>query len=204
MVFEEYCNYILTRERDREVFTVPGSTIEISKSDLLANMRLALRDYGYKDYDYDSLLVHTLRCYVSNDSLGKNKKLDEKMDTVLNNIRTRTERIYSLYMRMDRRVPFSYERVFEILVYYLRLKTNILKSEKEQTVHYVTAEISPETVFNAMNRKLTMECLDEEWEKKGWKAFNLDISLAYLDKVNNYFKFLLLSTYIRYCEIKGL
>lgn len=203
MIFEEYCSYILSREQSLEEFTIPGSNVILDKSELLSNMRKVLRDNGDKVFDYDSLLVNTLLCYVSKDYLGKNKKFDENMDAILENIRTRVERISTLNKKMDRPIPFSYERVFEILVYYLRIATNVLNNEKEQIVHYVTAEISPEAVIYNLNHKLTMDILDAEWEKKRWKAFYKEIKLSYAVKAENYLKFLLLATYIRYCEIMG-
>ena len=204
MILEEYCSYILSRERYLEEFTIPGSNVKIDKNELLTNMRLTLRDNGDRYFDYDSLLLNTLMSNVSKDYLGKNKKFDINMDAILSNIRIRVERINSFCKSTERPVPFSYERVFEILVYYLRLITNILKSDKEQTVHYVTAEISPDAIIYMLNRKLTMGCLDAEWEEKKWKAFIKDYRPSYSFKVDNYLKFLLLSTYIRYCEIKGL
>ena len=200
MVLEEYCRYILSREKDLSEFTIPDSKVTLDKSELLTTMEKVLRNTG--DKDYDSLLVNTLLYYISKDHLGKNCKYDENMNAIINNIRKRVESINALCDSMERPVPFSYERVFEILVYYLRLITNILRSDKEQIVRYTTADISPEAVVHTLNRKLSFDNLDEEWEKKKWEAFYKDISPLYLARINNYFRFLLLSTYIRYCEIK--
>ena len=63
MILEEYCSYILSRERDLTEFTIPGSSVTIDKNELLYNMKKALR-YN-TDKDYDSLLVNTLLYYVS-------------------------------------------------------------------------------------------------------------------------------------------
>ena len=200
MILEEYCSYILSRERNIKEFTIPGSSVKIEKSELLTNMRKALRDNG--DRDYDSLLVHTLLYYVNKDHLIKNHKFDENMNAIMSNIRKRVESINAFCDSMERAFPFSYERVFEILVYYLRLTTNILKCDKEQKASYVTADISPDAVIYMLNRKLSLDNLDAEWEKKRWEAINLDDKPLYLTMVNNYFRFMLLATYIRYCEIK--
>ena len=199
MIFEEYCSYILSRERNLESFTIPGSNVKIDKSEIISNMRSALQGKGYTDYD--NLLVSTLKCFVSKDHIAKNCKLDNKMDKVLSNIVTRVECISDIYKSIDRPFPFSYERVFEILVYYLRLTTNIINSEKEKQVSYATADISPEAVLYILNRKLSMNNLDAEWEKKGWKAFYKDIKPLSAGAIDYYIKFIVLSTYIRYCEI---
>ena len=66
---------------------------------------------------------------------------------------------------------------------------------------YVTADISPEAVLYILNRKLSMNNFDAEWEKKGWKAFYKDIKPLSAGAIDYYIKFILLSTYIRYCEI---
>lgn len=203
MIFEEYCSYILSRERKKNEFAVPESNVIIDKGELIANMRKVLRDNGNKDYDYDSLLVNTLLYYVSKDHLGKNYKFDENMNAIMSNIRKRVKSINALCDSMERPVPFSYERVFEILVYYLRLITNILNSNKEQTVRYSRADISSEAVIYTLSRKLSFDNLDTEWEKKGWAVFDKDISPLYMARVSNYFRFILLSTYIRYCEIRN-
>ena len=202
MILEEYCSYILSRERDLKDFTIPGSRVKIEKSELLTNMRKALRDNG--DKDYDSLLVHTLLYYVNKDHIIKSQKFDDNMNAVMSNIRKRVERINTFCSSTERSFPFSYERVFEILVYYLRLITNILNCDKDQKASYVTADISPEAVITMLNRKLSLDSLDAEWEKKRWEAINLDDKPLYLTMVNNYFRFMLLATYIRYCEIKEM
>lgn len=202
MILEEYCSYILSRERDLTEFTIPGSSVTIDKNELLYNMKKALR-YN-TDKDYDSLLVNTLLYYVSKDHLGKNFKFDENMNAIMSSIRKKVETISALYESMERPIPFSYERIFEILVYYLRIITNILSSDKEQIARYARADISPEAVIYTLNRKLTFDSLDTEWEKKRWDVFDKDISPLYLARINNYFRFILLTTYIRYCEIKDI
>lgn len=201
MIFEEYCSYILSREKDIKEFTIPGTKVVIDKDELISNMRSVLRGNGYRDYD--SLLVSTLKCYVSKDRIAKNIKFDDNMEVILTNIRSRVEGISSIYRSMDRAVPFSYERIFEILVYYLRLVTNSMKCDKEKQAHYVTAEISPEAVLFALNRKQSLDSLDAEWERSGWKAFYKDVSPLSSSAIDYYIKYLLLSTYIRYCEIMG-
>lgn len=201
MLLEEYCSYILSREKSLDDFTIPGTRVKIVKEEMLTNMRKALRDKG--DMDYDSLLINTLLCYVSKDQLGRNHKFDENMEAVLSNIRKRVESINSIRKREKRPLPFSYERVFDILVYYLRLITNILNCDKADKVHYDTAEISPEAVLLILNRKLTKDELDEEWEKKGWQVFSKEANPFYSSAVDNYIKFIVLATYIRYCEIRN-
>ena len=201
MMLEEYCRYILSRERDLKEFTIPGSNVTLDKSELLSNMKKALRDNDNKGYD--NLLVNTMLYYINKEHLGKNCKLDENMNAIMSNIRKRVENINDLCSSMERPFPFSYERIFDILVYYLRLLTNILNTDKEQIVQYTSADISPEAVIYVLNRKLSFDGLDAEWEKKRWDAFDKDISPLYLSRINNYFKFILLSTYIRYCEIKN-
>lgn len=201
MMLEEYCGYILSRNKELEAFTIPGSKVQFDKSELLSTMREVLRDKGSKDYD--SLLVNTLKCYVSKDYLDRNHRFDANMDAILGNIRKRVELICMLREEPERPLPFSYERIFEILVYYLRIATNALSYEKEKTVHYSTAEITPQAVINAMNRKLDLEDLDAEWEEKRWKMLFKDATPFYASMVDNYLKFMLLATYIRYCEIKG-
>lgn len=202
MIFEEYCSYILSRESDSNEFTIPGSSVTIEKSELLNNMKLVLRDNG--DKDYDSLLLNTLLCYVSKDYLGRTHKFDDDMDSVINNIRKRVEQINNLYNSIERPFPFSYERIFEILVYYLRIMTNILNSGKEQKVCYVTADITPEAVIHVLNHKLRLKNLDEEWAKKGWEVFYKERKPLSASMVDNYLKSILLATYIRYCEIKDV
>lgn len=199
MIFEEYCSYILSRERDIEAFTIPGSNVKINKNEFLINMRAALKGMGYKDYD--SLLMATLKCCVNKDHIAKNNKFDKNMDAVLNNISSRFDKISTIYKSMDRKFPFSYERIFEILVYYLRLITNIINSDKEKQVSYVTADISPEAVLYVLNRKLSMDSLDAEWEKIRWKTFYKDIKPFSTGAIDYYIKFILLATYIRYREI---
>ena len=199
MIFEEYCSYILSRERNLEEFTIPGSNVNIDKSELITNMRDALQGKGYTDYD--NLLVSTLKCYISKDHIARNNKFDKNMEAVLNNISSRVEHISDFYKSKNRPLPFSYERIFEILVYYLRLITNILKSDKAKQVRYFTADISPEAVLYILNRKLSMECLDTEWEKNSWRTFYKDIKPLSAGAIDYYIKFILLATYIRYCEI---
>ena len=199
MIFEEYCSYILSRERNLEEFTIPGSNVNIDKSELITNMRDALQGKGYTDYD--NLLVSTLKCYISKDHIARNNKFDKNMEAVLNNISSRVEHISDFYKSKNRPLPFSYERIFEILVYYLRLITNILKSDKAKQVRYFTADISPEAVLYILNRKLSMECLDTEWEKNSWRTFYKDIKPLSTGAIDYYIKFILLATYIRYCEI---
>lgn len=201
MVFEEYCSYILSREPEIKDFTIPGSTITIDKSDLLSNMKKILRDNGDKDYEYDRLLVNTLKYFVDKEHLEKSTKLDVNMDAIVSNIQNRVEQIYVMCKSMDRKYPFSYERVFEILVYYLRLITNILDCEKEPISHYHTAGISPNSVAYFFDRRASVEDLSEEWEKKGWSIFNKDSNPLFIKKLDSYMRFILLSTYIRYCEI---
>ena len=203
MILEEYCSYILSRERENKDFTIPGCSLTIDKDELISNMRKALRDNSDKSFDYDGLLVNTMMLFVSKDYLGKIQKLDETMDAVLNNIRKRVEQISTLYKNMDRSFPFSYEKVFEILVYYLRLVTNILNTNKGQKACYRTAEISVDAVLYFFNRKLSVENLDIEWEKKGWDLLNKDTKPFYAGMVEVYIRFVLLATYIRYCEIKN-
>lgn len=202
MIFEEYCSYILSREKDLKEFKIPGSNVIIDKSELITNMRNVLRGNGYRDYD--SLLVSTLTCYISKDRIAKNYKFDGNMGAILSNIRRRVKNISSIYNSTDRPIPFSYERIFEILVYYLRLITNILNSDKEKQVHYLTAEISPEAVLYFLNRKISMDSLDAEWEKSGWKTFYKDITPLSTGIIDYYIKFILLATYIRYCEIMAI
>lgn len=202
MVFEEYCSYILSREKEIEEFTIPGSNVTIEKSELISTMRSVTRASGYRSYD--SLLMSTLRCYISKDRMAKNIKFDEGMDAVLSNIKKRTESIISLNSGSTREIPFSYEKVFEILVYYLRLITNILDTRKDKIVRYATAEISPEAIAFVLNRKLTLKRLGEEWDKNGWSAFYKDLKPISTDIIDYYYKYILLSTYIRYCEIKGI
>lgn len=200
MIFEEYCSYILSREQGLEDFTIPGSKVKFSKNELLSTMREVLRDKGNKDYD--SLLVNTLKCYVSKDYLDRNHKFDANMDAILGNIRKRVELVSKLRNNPKRPLPFSYERIFELLVYYLRIVNNALNYDKEKIVRYSTAEITPQVIINILNRKLTMDDLDGEWEENGWKAFFKDATPFYASIVDNYIKFILLATYIRYCEIK--
>lgn len=202
MLFEEYCSYILSREKEVEEFTIPGSNVTIDKNELITTMRNVTRVNGYRSYD--SLLISTLRCYISKDHLTKNNKFDEGMDAILSNIRRRVDSIISLNSNSTKEIPFSYEKVFEILVYYLRLITNILNCSNEKKVHYSTAEISPEAVAFILNRKLTLKRLGEEWDKNGWSAFYKDLKPISTDIIDYYYKFILLSTYIRYCEIKGI
>ena len=153
--------------------------------------------------DYDSLLLYTLRCFIINkDQIGKNNKLDDNMSAILGNIRGRLEKICSVYNSSDRSFPFSYERIFEILVYYLRLITNSLRSDKDKPAQYITADISPEAVLFTLNRKLTVKNLDSRWEKDGWKAFYKEIKPLSAGDIDYYIKFILLSTYIRYHEIR--
>jgi len=199
-MLEEYCSYILSRNKELEVFTIPESKVQFDKSELLSTMREVLRDKGSKDYD--TLLVNTLKCYVSKDYLDRNHRFDVNMDSILGNIRKRVEFICMLREDPERPLPFSYERIFEILVYYLRIANNAFSYEKEKIVHYSTAEITPQTVINILNRKLNMDDLDAEWEEKRWKAFFKDATPFYVSMVDNYLKFMLLATYIRYCEIK--
>lgn len=200
MIFEEYCSYILSREHDLEKFTIPGTSVQFDKAELMTSMREVLRDKG--DKHYDSLLVNTLKCYVSKDYLDRNHRFDANMDAILRNIRKRVELISMLRDSSERPLPFSYERIFEILVYYLRLTTNIINCDKEKTVHYATAEITPKAIFYSLNQKLDLDDLDAEWEDKRWKAFFKDVTPFYISRVDNYIKFILLATYIRYCEIK--
>ena len=201
MILEEYCSYILSRERDLPEFTVPGSSIRIDKSDMLTTMRGYLRDNG--GFDYDSLLLDTLKYYTSKDQMLKGHKFDDNMAAVMNNIRARLDHVSDIYDGTDRPLPFSYERVFEILVYYLRFKTNVLRSDKEKTVHYVTAGISPEAVIRILNPKLSMDSLGEEWEKNRWKTLYSEVRPLSLGKIDIYFKYVVLATYIRYCEIRN-
>ena len=201
MILEEYCSYILSREKNLQDFTIPGTNITIDKNKMLTSMRETLRDVG--GLDYDKLLVNTLMCYVNKDNIEKSSKFDDKMEAVYNNIRQRVERISVLYNSLERSLPFSYERVFEILVYYLRIKTNILKSGKEKTVRYTTGDISLDAVINILNPKLSADKLVAEWEKKGWKAFYIEAKPLSFGMAENYFKLLVLATYIRYCEIKA-
>ena len=200
MIFEEYCSYILSREQDLEEFTIPGTNVQFDKTELIANMREVLRDKG--DKDYDSLLVNTLKCYVSKDYLDRNYRFDANMDAILRNIRKRVELLSTFLGSSERPLPFSYERVFEVLVYYLRLTANILKFGKEKTVHYATAEIPPQAVIYILNRKLDLNDLDAEWDDKRWKAFLKDVIPFYASPLDSYLKFMLLATYILYCEIK--
>lgn len=202
MIFEEYCSYILSRNQDLKEFAIPGSKVQFDKSELLSTMREVLRDKGSKDYD--SLLVNTLKCYVSKDYLDRNHKFDANMDVILGNIRKRVEVISKLRDNPERPLPFSYERIFELLVYYLRIANNALNYDKEKIVLYSTAEITPQAIINILNRKLTMDDLDGEWEEKRWKAFFKDATPFYASMVDNYIKFILLATYIRYCEIKNI
>lgn len=199
MIFEEYCSYILSRELNLEEFTIPGSNVTFDKSELITNMRTVLHGKGYMDYD--SLLVYTLKCWVNRDHIAKNYKFDKNMDAVLSNIMDRVEQISDIYKSINRPFPFSYERIFEILVYYLRLITNIIKSDKEKQVSYVTADISPEAVLYILNRRLSMDRLDAEWGKNRWKTFYKDIKPLSAGAIDYYIKFILLATYIRYCEI---
>ena len=74
MMLEEYCRYILSRERDLKEFTIPGSNVTLDKSELLSNMKKALRDNDNKGYD--NLLVNTMLYYINKEHLGKNCKLD--------------------------------------------------------------------------------------------------------------------------------
>ena len=201
MIYEEYCSYILSRNKNLKEFTFPGSNVIIDKDELITNMRTELQGNGFRDYD--SLLMYTLRCFIINkDHIAKNNKLDENMSAILSNIRGRLEKISSVYNSVDRPFPFSYERIFEILVYYLRLITNSLNSDKDKPAQYVTAEISPEAVLFILNRKLTVKNLDSEWEKGGWKTFYKDIKPLSAGTIDYYIKFVLLSTYIRYREIR--
>lgn len=202
MIFEEYCSYILSREKEIKEFTIPGSNITIDKNELLTSMRNVTRVNGYRSYD--SLLMSTLRCYISKDRIAKNNKFDEGMDAILSNIKKRTEAIISLNSGSTREIPFSYEKVFEILVYYLRITTNILNTRKEKIVRYATAEISPEAIAFILNRRLTLKRLGEEWGKNGWGAFYKDLKPISTDVIDYYYKFIMLSTYMRYCEIKGI
>ena len=39
MILEEYCSYILSRERDLTEFTIPGSSVTIDKNELLYKKR---------------------------------------------------------------------------------------------------------------------------------------------------------------------
>lgn len=202
MIFEEYCSYILSREKEIEEFTIPGSNITIDKNELITTMCNATHGSGYRSYD--SLLLSTLRCYISKDHLAKNNKFDKSMDSIMSNIKSRVEDVFSLNNSSMREIPFSYEKVFEILVYYLRIITNILNSGKEKNVRYVTAEISPESIAFILNRKITLKRLSEEWEKNGWSTFYKDFKPFSTEVIDYYFKYILLSTYIRYCEIKGI
>ena len=89
-------------------------------------------------------------------------------------------------------------------MYYLRLTTNILNTRKEKIVRYATAEISPEAIAFILNRRLTLKRLGEEWGKNGWGAFYKDLKPISTDVIDYYYKFIMLSTYMRYCEIKGI
>lgn len=202
MILEEYCSYILSREKDIDSFSIPESDVKIDKSEFLINMKKAFRDNSDKAFDYDGLLVDTLMYFVNKDYVGKIQKFDENMDAVLGNIRKRVEQINKIYKKMDEKIPFSYERVFDILVYYLRLVTNMLNSDKDQKARYCTAEISPEAVLYFFNRKLTLKNLDEEWKNRGWNLFSKEVKPFYAGQVETYIRFVLFATYIRYCEIR--
>lgn len=199
MIMEEYCSYILSREKNSNDFTIPGSNVIVKKNDLINNLKTALRDSDGRDYD--GLLLNTLACYISKDYLMKKREFDGNMNAIISNIRERLDSINALNKSAERSFLFSYERIFEILVYYLRLVTNVLKSGKNKKVSYVTAEISPEAVIHVMNHKLSIETIDSEWEKKGWKLLYKDTKPLSAGLVESYLKFMLLATYIRYREI---
>lgn len=192
MYQEEYCNYVLTRNPDIKDITFASITMNVPKKRLLES----LDSHIGQNISTDKLLIEIIRKYVRGRKIYKDNCDDElkNMLTIQSERRKYLEKIY------NDGLPFSYERVFEILIYYIRMLVNrdLCAAQKVNPPSYILNEISEKEFLLCLNRNISLDTIykvnfDEILGLRENKPLNEE----------TYLRFLILATYQYYKEIEN-
>lgn len=194
---EEYCHYVLSRNPSVLNIEFPEKGLEIPKEDFLR----ALSEKFADETECDTLLIKAIKKNVHEIKIF-NYRDDATLHAMAVKQAIKRDQIIE---RSNQKLPFSYEKTFELLVYYIRMliNKNLAPQGSQDEIHYQTPFIGEEDFLKCVNSEIRLKDLD-------YSVTELDAILGVKTNIfpiampeDNYLKFALMATYQYNKEIEG-
>ena len=194
---EEYCHYVLSLNPSTTNIEFPQNGLEIPKADFLAE----LSDKFSDEAECDRMLIKAIKKNVHEIKIF-NDRADETIHAMAVNQAIKRD---SIIDRNNKGIPFSYEKVFELLVYYIRMviNRNLAPQDSKDKIHYETPFIGEDDFLKCINPEIRLKDLN-------YSVTDLDTILGLKTNIfplampeDKYFKYALMATYQYNREIEG-